>query len=156
MTKFINKLKDETQTALRNQLEDQVKHSFDKLEDVSKLNTRHVFLVNAGGATATLAFIGTKTSSTFAIWPLLFFVVGVIACGIQLLMTTYVHKEIFEDTLIRRDKFYKENSTVEDILPKIEEVTNSKFQKIARKAYFTAHGSFIVGILSGGIASFFY
>lgn len=152
MNKPIHELKPEAQMALMNQLRDQANEAFNKMEEVGKLHTQHLFLVNAGGAVAVLAFIGAKTNSAFAIWPLMFFVVGVIACGIQLLMMIYVYKELFNGALIRRNKFEEEDATVEDILPKVEDVNDLIYQIIARRAYFTAQGSFIVGVFAGGIA----
>ncbi len=155
MKRPISELKPEAQIEIRKHLRDHSMRAFDKLDEVGKLHTQHLFLVNAGGATAVLAFIGTKTNSAFAIWPLLFFVVGVIACGIQLLMMVYVHKKIFNDSCILRDKFHEKDATVEDISPKIEDINNYICEIIARKACFTAQGSFIVGVFAGGIAYFF-
>ncbi|MBC8553419.1 MAG: hypothetical protein H8D23_27700 [Candidatus Brocadiales bacterium] len=155
MNKSMKDFEPEFQKKFSNVLSDQIKETFNKMEETAKSHTQHTFLVNAGGATAVLAFIGTKTGTNSAIWPLFFFVIGVIACGVQLLMMVYVHKFLFNDAIIRRNKFYEKDATLEDITPKVSDIENLIYQKIASWACFTAHGSFIVGVIIGGI-SYFY
>ena len=59
--------------------------AFDEIFKLDANLTNNNFLVNAGGAAATLAFMGAKTGAVAAaVWPLLFFTVGLIATGLEI------------------------------------------------------------------------
>ena len=118
---------------------------FNRLEDAANKHIQHVFVVNAGGAAAVLAFHGAKAGSTFAVWPLLFFVSGVIACGINLLASFYTNKGMLEDIWNRRGKFDET-----DVLPKAKNPEKSISYQIAKWTGFFAHGCIIAGVIVGG------
>ncbi len=124
----------EIKRMLGKELSAQVRKSFDRLEEAGNRYTQYNFLVNAGGAAAVLAFLGTNTGSTFAIWPLLFFVAGVIACGIELLAMIYVNKAIFNDALNRRSKINEKDITIEELCPK-KEILEGKAHQIYAVRY---------------------
>ncbi len=119
---------------------------FNKLEDAANKHIQHVFVVNAGGAAAVLAFLGAKPGSSFAVWPLLIFVSGVIACGINLLASYYTYKGMFDDAWNQRKK-YEETGK----LTKAKKPEKSISYRIANWTGFFAHGCIILGIIVGGV-----
>lgn len=152
--KPINELNPETQEAIKKELSAQIREIYAVLDEAGKRYTQYNFIVNSGGSAAVLAFLGTNIGSTFAIWPLLFFIAGVIACGVELLAMVYVNKTIFNDALNRRNKFGETDISIEDLCPKVEDVKKMKSYQIAWWASFIAFGSFIAGVFAGGFAYF--
>jgi hypothetical protein len=140
-----------TKKTIKNELFVQLNLAFEKLDESARKYNQYIFIVNAGGAAATLAFLGTKTGSTFAIWPLLFFVAGVIVCGINLLASFYVNKEAFNDALNRRTKF-SETNKIESLYPEKGEMEKWTSYRIADWAGYIAYGLFIAGVIAGGFA----
>lgn len=102
-------------------LSDQVRESFDKIVETDKWLTQHNFLVNAGGAAAILGYMGTSTSSSFAIFPLLIFLIGVVANGVEIRGLLSIYSHLQKDAIRRRDGFVsdlitvKEAATVKDV-----------------------------------------
>ncbi len=141
----------QTKKAIKDELHAQLKPTFGRFENAAKIYTQHIFIVNAGGSAATLAFLGTKTGSSFAIWPLLFFAAGVIACGFKLLAAFYLEKRTFYLVLNLGDKFSKTNK-IEDLYPKEGEMEKWTSCRIGYWASFIAHGLFIAGVIAGGFA----
>lgn len=137
--------------AIEGELFAQLQLEFGRFENTARMYTQHIFIVNAGGSAATLAFLGTKTGSTFAIWPLPFFIFGVIACGAKLLAEFYLNRGTFNDALNRRNKF-SETNEIEGLYPKEEEMKKRTSYRIAHWASFIAHGLFIAGVISGWVA----
>jgi hypothetical protein len=69
--------------------------------------TKYSFLANAGGATATLAFLGARPDQvSVAIWPLIFFLVGLIATGLEIRALLYNFGEKHRDAARRRQQFF--------------------------------------------------
>ncbi len=143
----------QTKKTIENELFVQLNLALEKLDESARKYTQYIFIVNAGGSAATLAFLGTKTGSTFAIWPLLFFALGVIACGAKLLASFYLNKGSFNDALKRRTEFSKTNK-IEGLYPKEGEMEKMTSYRIANWADFIAYGLFIEGVMTGGIAYF--
>src|SRR5690242_14543309 len=65
-------------------LDGQNRRMLELILESDSLLTRYIFLTNAGGAVAMLTFIGTKQASSSYEWlPLVCFVLGVIASGVE-------------------------------------------------------------------------
>lgn len=91
--------------ALVSELSAQVQQVFDKLVETHLRLTQHNFLVNAGGAAAVLAYLGSPSASRFTIWALVCFVVGVVASGIEVRSLVHVYKSLHLDAIRRRSGF---------------------------------------------------
>jgi len=95
-------------------LSDQVRESFDKIVETDKWLTQHNFLVNAGGAAATLGYLGTNPGSSFAVFPLLLFLVGIIASGIEIRGLLSIYSHLHKDALRRRGGFVSDEISVKE------------------------------------------
>lgn len=71
--------------ALYKTISKQADRNFEEIKRLDSLLSRYGFLVNAGGAATTLAFIGTSEGrADIAVIPLVFFIVGLIATGFEI------------------------------------------------------------------------
>jgi hypothetical protein len=87
------------------ELTEQVNRCFEEFLAASYKLSQHNFLVNAGGATAVLAYIGSTSDATFAILPLVCFLVGIIACGVELRSLSTFFNVLRQDAIRRRVGF---------------------------------------------------
>lgn len=87
------------------ELTSQVNRAFDELIETARKLSQHSFLVNSGGAAAILAFIGTNPDASFAFLPLIFFLVGVVASGLELRFLLKSLAALHRDAISRRSEF---------------------------------------------------
>lgn len=89
----MNERASELSPNLRQKIDDALVKERDRaFEEIFKLDsnlTNNNFLVNTGGAAATLAFMGAKTGAAEAVWPLMFFTIGLIATGFEIRALLY-------------------------------------------------------------------
>jgi hypothetical protein len=90
---------------------------FDKIVDLDWRLTQHNFLVNAGGAASTLAYMGATQSSVDFVWPLTIFLVGVVASGIEQRALLRVFGNLHNDAIRRRSGFATDELTVRMACP---------------------------------------
>lgn len=122
----------------------------DRLDKACNKQTHYNFLVNSGGSAAVLAFLGTGTNSAFAIWPLMFFTIGLILCGIGLFAKVYLENGMFYKISDAKGKLIDNSAkTLKDI--DIGDVKKWYSYQIAKYANYTAFGAFVVGVIIGGI-----
>ena len=99
------------------ELSAQSRQTFDKVVESDWRLTQQNFLVNAGGAAAVLAYLGSDAASTFAIWPLVCFVVGVAASGIEIRTLLLIYSSLHKDALRRRAGFVENRISTKDLGP---------------------------------------
>lgn len=114
MDEKFSELEPEVGQPILTTLSDQVRESFDKIVETDKWLTQHNFLVNAGGAAATLGYLGTSPSSSFAVFPLLIFLVGIIASGIEIRGLLSIYSHLHKDAIRRRGGFVSDEITVRE------------------------------------------
>jgi len=147
MDEKFSELEPEVGQPVLSTLSDQVRESFDKIVETDKWLTQHNFLVNAGGAAAVLGYIGTSPSSTYAVFPLLIFLIGVVASGIEIRGLLSIYGHLHEDALRRRGGFVsdqinvKEAATIKDV-PKWSKRANHWSGVVAQL-------SFVLGCIVG-------
>lgn len=134
-------------------LSNQERESLDKIVETDKWLTQHNFLVNAGGAAATLGYLGTNPSSTYAILPLLIFVVGIVASGIEIRGLLSIYSHLHKDALRRKRGFVSDEISVK------EAASVEKVPKWSVRANhwsgLTSQISFVLGSVLG-IAGYVY
>lgn len=86
-------------------LMNQVNTSFAAVVGTDKWLRQHNFLINAGGAAAVLAYLSSENADSFLIYPLVIFLAGVVASGIEIRYLLKVHRELQEDARRRRGGF---------------------------------------------------
>lgn len=99
------------------ELSSQARQTFDKVVETDWRLTQHNFLVNAGGAAAVLAYLGSDPTPTFAIWSLACFVVGVVASGIEVRALVLIFASLHKDALRRRAGFVENKLLAKDLGP---------------------------------------
>jgi hypothetical protein len=145
-----NKLSPEAKERLKSYLGNAESQSLDKLSKACDKQTQYNFLVNSGGSAAVLAFLGTNTNSNFAIWPLTFFAIGLITCGVGLFAKVFLEGGTFQKISGIRSKLL-DNSITSLKEMEIGDITKWYSYQIAKYANYTAFGAFIVGVIIGGI-----
>lgn len=103
--------------AIVEELSAQARQCFDKVIEADWRLTQHNFLVNAGGAAAVLAYLGSTPTPRFAIWPLLLFLIGVIASGIEIRALLSIYSALYKDALRRRAGFVGNELRVKESVP---------------------------------------
>lgn len=103
--------------AIVEELSAQARQCFDKIIETDWRLTQHNFLVNAGGAGAVLAYLGSTPTPKFAIWSLLLFLFGVIASGIEIRALLSVYSALHKDALRRRAGFVGNELRVKESVP---------------------------------------
>jgi hypothetical protein len=136
----------ETQHAAIEELRAQVNRSFEELVSTGHKLTQHNFLVNAGGAAAVLAYMGSAQDAGFAIWPLACFLVGVIATGMELRSLVSSLKAIHEDAIRRWLEFAKGKLDLSDAAPSPDLGRPRPAQKLVE---LVAQWAFPVGVIFG-------
>ena len=111
-----NQLDPETQLRANEELT-AVNRSFEELISIGHKLTQHNFLVNAGGAAAVLAYIGSTPGAGFAMWPLACFLVGVVATGVELRSLATFFEALHKDAIHRRAEFRKGKLDLSDAVP---------------------------------------
>lgn len=133
--------------ALDVELHAQTKQTFDKVVETDWRLTQHNFLINAGGAAAVLAYLGSSSASKFAIWPLLIFVAGVIASGIEIRALLRVHETLHKDALHRLNGFIYNKLSTDEIAPK--EGIAPIPSKVNHWSGIVSQASFVLGVAVG-------
>lgn len=116
-----------------------------------------LFAVNAGGAVATLSFMGASESIRKLPHPriaLLFFAIGIILVGFLIASAYHRYLNILSHWNKKTEEFYK-NTIDWEQLGKFDESRLSKVANILQ--YILAYGafaSFILGLIFGGMALF--
>jgi len=129
--------------------------AFDEIFKLDSNLTNNNFLVNAGGAVATLAFMGAKTdAAAAAVWPLLFFTVGLIATGLEIRALLYYFSERHNDAVTRGQGFASNKLTVRECLPTIE--TGKFYSRMNHWCGWVSQGCFVVGSVLGLLGLFMY
>lgn len=129
--------------------------AFDEIFKLDANLTNNNFLVNAGGAVATLAFMGAKTEAVAAaVWPLLFFTVGLIATGVEIRTLLYYFGERHKDAVTRRQGFASDRLTVRECLPTAE--TGKLYVLMNHWSGWISQICFWVGSILGLIGLFKY
>lgn len=109
----------------RNIRNDYIQKRWSQLQALSKESGEHaikyLFTVNAGGAVATLAYLGSKTNSTIGIKvSLVLFFIGLIFVGILKAYTLHQHEALFSHYREQVTRYY--NNQIEwDTLIKSDE-----------------------------------
>lgn len=147
----MNKKASELNPDFREKIEDALMKERDQaFEEIFKLDanlTNNNFLVNAGDAAATLAFIGAKTGTAVAVWPLMFSTIGLIATGLEIRALLYYFGECHGDAVRRREEFASDKITVRECLPTNN--TGKFYSRMNHWSGWVSQGSFIIGSLIG-------
>jgi hypothetical protein len=112
-----SQLDPEVQRRADKELTSQVDRSFEEGIETGHKLTQHNFLVNAGGAAAVLAYMGSSQRADFAIWPLACFLVGVVASGLELRFLAKFFKALHGDAVRRRSEFVRDKLGLSDAVP---------------------------------------
>ena len=105
MSNYYKDLPPDLAKSFDDELTSQSRQVFDKVVETDWRLTQHNFLVNAGGAVAVLAYLGSNSTKTFAIWSLICFVIGIVASGIEIRTLLSFFGSLHKDTLRRRLEF---------------------------------------------------
>jgi hypothetical protein len=152
MEEYRSELEAEVASAIADELSAQTRQTFDKIVETDWRLTQHNFLVNAGGAAAVLAYWGTNTAHNFALYPLLFFVVGVIASGIEIRTLRVVYSNLHNDALRRRKGFMTNKLKVKESVPPPD--VGGIASKIKHWSSIVSQVSFVLGFISAVVAYF--
>jgi hypothetical protein len=132
---------------LAEMLNRQVNTSFEAIVSTDKWLTQHNFLVNAGGAAAILSYLSSAPENQFAIVPLIIFILGVVASGIEIRYLLKVHGELHQDAIRRRGGFVSDELTVGDAANVQAPTKRSK--NINHYSGVVAQWSFVIGCATG-------
>ena len=147
----LRRVKEEAQRAVDEmaaELLSQVIGLHDKTIETHWRLTQHNFFTNAGGAVAILGYLGATQTASFAIWPLCFFVIGLIASGIEIRILYYTFGNLCQDAATRHKKFIDNPSNVkESSIPNTE--VSAKYGRWNFWSGVTAQSAFVLGVLSG-------
>lgn len=152
MADYRKNLDDDVVKALYAELHAQSKQTFDKVVEADWRLTQHNFLINAGGAAAVLAYLGSSSSSRFAIWSLILFVAGAVASGVEIRASLWVYSSLHEEALRRLNGFMHNTLSTDEITPK--EGISPIASKVNRWSGMVAQGSFVLGV-GVGLALYF-
>jgi hypothetical protein len=140
-------MEEETANAVVRELRSQKEQTFDNVVETDWRLTQHNFLVNAGGSAAVLAYLGTSSSSKFAVWSLVCFLVGVVASGIEIRALLAIYSGLHIDAVNRLNGFMKNEFPAENAVPQPDVVKVPS--KINHWSGLVAQVSFAVGIFVG-------
>ena len=147
MAKYRKDMEKETANAVASALHSQTKQTFESIVKTDWRLTQHNFLVNAGGSAAVLAYLGTSSSSMFAVWSLVCFLVGVVASGAEIRALLAIYYGLHKDALNRLNGFMKNELPIENAVPKPDVVKVPS--KINHWAGWVAQISFVLGVVVG-------
>lgn len=117
MDEYRKDLDPEVAAAIGEELSAQARQCFDKVIETDWRLTQHNFLANAGGAAAVLAYLGTTPTPKFAVWPLILFLIGIIASGVEIRALLSVYSALHKDALRRRARFMSNELRVKESVP---------------------------------------
>jgi hypothetical protein len=140
-------LEPEVASAIVDELSNQARECLNKIAEIDWKLTQHNFFVNAGGAAAILAYLGTSPAPTYAVWPLALFVGGIIASGIEIRALLGIFSALHSDALRRRAGFVGNELAVEDSVPK-HDVTGC-WKHINHWSGVISQVSFVLGSIVG-------
>ena len=147
MDEKYSQLDPEGGNSISNTLASQSRESFDKIVETDKWLTQHNFLVNAGGAVAVLGYLGTTPSSSFAILPLVIFLIGIIASGIEIRGLISMYGHLHKDAIKRRSGFVNDEMSVREASA-AEKVPQS-IARINHWSGLISQGAFVLGSVVG-------
>lgn len=122
----------------------QVNRAFEEFIETARKLSQHSFLVNAGGATAILAFIGSNPDASFAFVPLIFFVAGVIASGLELRFLLKSIAAIHRDAMDRRSAFASDRLPLSEAMPRPD--VGARQGKVSAWSGHIAQATFPLGV----------
>lgn len=147
-----SQLEPEVALSISDELSRQTQQTFDKVVETDWRLTQHNFLVKAGGAAAILAFWSSNPSSSFAVWPLIMFVLGVIASGLEIRALLQVYGNFHKDALRRRYGFITGKLKVKETVPSPD--VESIASKINHWSGVASQVVFVVGVFLGFVGYF--
>jgi hypothetical protein len=147
MDDFKNQLPPEFAQKLDDLLSAQCKDAFDRVVDTDWKLTQHNFLTNAGGAAATLAYLGTKPTPTFAAYPLCIFLIGVMLSVIEIRALLVFYGALFVDASKRRKSFWSNALRASEAVPVPNLAPTAR--RVNHMAGVLSQAAFIVGALIG-------
>ena len=140
-----------TAAAISDTLSEQARHAFDKVVETDKWMTQHNFLANTGGAIAVMGYLGTSHTPYFAIFPLVMFLVGIVASGIEIRALLKIYGRLHKDALRRREGFVSEKLSVgEAATVEVE----GFWTKVNDWCGITSQVTFVLGAITG-VAGFY-
>lgn len=143
----IVELDKETAENLCSILEGQVDTSFKAVVETDKWLTQHNFLINAGGAGAILGYLSSTPTPTFAIFPLVLFLIGIAASGIEIRYLLKMHHELHSDAMRRRGGFVSNELSVAQAADVQAPSNMTKF--FNKYSGLVAQASFLLGCVVG-------
>jgi len=111
MDKKYSDLVPEQAVAVAKELSAQARESLDKVVETAKWLTQSNLLINAGGATAVLGYLGTNPMAYFSVVALGIFLLGMVASGIEIRGMLAGYAELHEDAIRRLQGFLSEELT---------------------------------------------
>lgn len=147
MASFRKDLDAELAQALTSELHGQSKQTFDKTVETHWHLTQHNFLVNAGGAAAVLAYLGSSLGNKFAIWPLLCFLAGIVASGLEVRALLSIYGALHKDALTRLRGFMNNSTPAEEAVPK-QGIANCA-TAVNYWSGVVSQSSFVLGVVLG-------
>lgn len=150
----------EQQQLARAQLErQQIDHRWGELHalehEYAQAGLRFLFLANAGGAIATLSFIGasaTAASESLVKWTLISFVVGVVLYGVSVVFLYFRVLYVYSKYRIDANNCLKGETTFTEI--SAADIDRSKEIWLDYAPPLLSFLCFIAGCVCGGIALF--
>jgi len=147
MKEKITDLDPETSVTLSNIIMDQMRETFLKVIETEKWLTQHNFLVNAGGSAAVLTYLASDPTPTFAIFPLVIFLTGIFASGIEIRTMLYIYSHLHLDAARRREGWSSGEYTVEE--SSSVKLTKPYIHNLNHWSGIYAQIAFLVGSLVG-------
>lgn len=121
--------------------------AFERFIEANEKLTQYNFLVNAGGAIATLAFIGSEKGTYLAMGPLMCFVIGLVATGVQRRFLFNFFGILYNDVIRRLRGFLSDELTWQETRPPQD--LGKWIGKLERWSGWIAQVAFVVGVLLG-------
>jgi len=129
------------------ELTSQVNRAFEELLETSRKLSQHSFLVNSGGAAAILAYMSTNPDALFAFLPLVSFLMGVIASGLELRFLRGSLTALHKDAINRRSEFITDQVPLDKAVPAAN--TGSPYGKLSAWSGIVAQAAFPLGVILG-------
>lgn len=153
MNQKITDVDEKTGIALSGIIMEQMRETFDKVIETEKWLTQHNFLVNAGGCAAVMSYLATEPTPMFAIFPLVIFISGVIASGIEIRTMLSIYSHLHEDASRRREGWANGEYTVDEAGAVI--LAKPIIRSINHWSGVFAQVAFVLGSIVG-VSGFYY
>jgi len=153
MKEKITDLDPKTGIELSTVIMDQMRETFQKVIETDKWLTQHNFLVNAGGSAAVLAYLASVPTPTFAILPLVIFLTGIFASGIEIRTMLSIYNHLHQDAARRREGWSSGEYTVEEAAS--AKLAKPYIRNLNHWSGVYAQVAFLVGSLVG-VAGFYF